>query len=69
MGKQNVKTVEITVPNEKILQRIKSTPALRSLSRLELKVGVNTENVNHFQFNNMMRMFPIAGCQIKEIVV
>ena len=67
MAKQNVKTVKITIPNEIVLKRINSTPALNRLSRLILKVGENVENVNHFQFAEQMRMFPIAGVKIEEI--
>ena len=67
MAKQNVKTVKITIPNEIVLKRISSTPTLNRLSRLILKVGENVENVNHFQFSEQMRMFPIAGVKIEEI--
>lgn len=67
MSKQNIKTVKITIPNEIILKKIISTPALNRLSRLILKVGENIENVNHFQFAEQMRMFPIAGVKIEEI--
>lgn len=67
MTKQNVKTVKITIPNEIVLKRINSTPSLNRLSRLILKVGENLENVNHFQFSEQMRMFPIAGVKIEEI--
>ena len=67
MAKQNVKTVKITIPNEIVLKRINSTPTLNRLSRLILKVGENVENVNHFQFSEQMRMFPIAGVKIEEI--
>ena len=63
----NVKKVEITVPNETILKRINSTPTLKRLSRLTLKVGSNIETVNHYQYSEMMRMFPIVGCEITEL--
>lgn len=67
MSKQNIKTVKITIPNEIILKKIISTPTLNRLSRLILKVGENIENVNHFQFTEQMRMFPIVGVKIEEI--
>lgn len=67
MAKKNVKTVKITIPNEIVLKRINSTPTLNRLSRLILKVGENVENVNHFQFAEQMRMFPIAGVKIEQI--
>ena len=67
MTKRNVKTVKITIPNEMVLKRINSTPALNRLSRLILKVGENLENVNHYQFAQQMRMFPIAGAKIEEV--
>jgi len=63
----NTKTVKITIPNEVVLKRINSTPALSRLSRLTLKVGENIENVNHFQFSEQMRMLPIVGVAIEEI--
>ena len=65
--KPNVKTICITVPNEAILKRLNSTPTLRNATRLSLKVGDNIERVNHFQFSKMMRMYPLVGCEIKEI--
>lgn len=65
--RRNVKTVKITIPSERILQRINSTPALNRLSRLKLKVGENIENVNHYQFSEMRRMFPILGVEVEEV--
>jgi hypothetical protein len=65
--KRNVKTVKITIPNEQILKRINSTPALNRLSRLALKVGANIENVNHTQFADMVRLYPILGVTVEEI--
>jgi hypothetical protein len=64
---KGIKIVEITIPNELVLKKINSTPALKRLSRLELSVGKNVENVNHYQFSEMMRMFPIIDCRIVEI--
>ena len=49
------------------LKKINNTPALKNLSRLILRVGENLENVNHFQFNEQMRMFPLAGAKIEEV--
>ncbi len=65
--KKNIITVRITVPNEMVLNRINSTSALSKLSRLKLKVGANTEQVNHFQYSEQMRMFPVCGCKIEKI--
>jgi hypothetical protein len=64
---QNVKTIKIIVPSEAVLKKINNTPALKNLSRLVLKVGENTERVNHYQFNQIMRMYPIIGCNISEM--
>ena len=64
---KNIKTVKITIPNEVVLRKINNTPTLSRLSRLSLKVGENIENVNHYQFSEQMRMFPIAGVEIQEI--
>ena len=64
----NVKKVKITIPNEVILKRIISTPALNRLSKIKLQVGENIENVNHFQFSNMIRMYPILNVGIIEIL-
>lgn len=64
---RNVKTVKITIPNEQILNRINSTPTFSRLSRLKLKVGENIENVNHAQFSDMNRLYPLVGVTIEEI--
>ena len=64
---KNIKTVKITIPNEVILRKKNNTPTLSRQSRLSLNVGENIENVNHYQFSEQMRMFPIAGVQIEEI--
>ena len=62
--KTNIKTVKIVIPNENILKRINSTPTLKRLSKLNLMVGENIENVNHYQFSEMQRMYPIIGVEI-----
>ena len=49
------------------MKRINSTPALNRLSRLALKVGANIENVNHAQFADMVRLYPILGVTVEEI--
>ena len=66
--KPNVKTVCITVPNEAILKRINSTPTFNRLSRLTLKVGSNEENVNHSQYSDMMRLFPLIGVVVTDLI-
>lgn len=66
-NKKNIITVRIIVPNEIVLNRINSTPALSKLSRVQLKVGSNLEYVNHFQYSEQMRMFPVCGCKIEKI--
>jgi hypothetical protein len=63
---RNKLTVVITVPNQMILQRLNSTPALK-LSRITLKVGMNTEVVNHAQFASMQRMYPLVGVGVSKI--
>jgi hypothetical protein len=65
--KTNIKQVKIVIPNETILRRVNSTPTLKRLSRLNLVVGENIENVNHFQFSEMQRMYPILGIEITEL--
>ena len=65
--KKNVKKVLIHVPNEKILKRLNNTPSLKRLTRLTLKVGDNIEHVNHFQFSEQKRIYPIAGVTYKEL--
>lgn len=67
MNTRNIKTVKITVPTEKHLNRLNDTPTLSRLSRNTLKVGENIERVNHYQFADMIRMYPIVGCSIEEI--
>lgn len=64
----DMKTVKIIVPNEMILKKVNSTPTFSRLSRLKLKVGENIENVNHTQFSNMKRLYPLIGVNIEEFV-
>jgi hypothetical protein len=66
-NRRNIKTVKITVPNEQILKRLNSTPALNWLSRLKLQVGENIENVNHVQFSHMERSYPLIGVTVEDI--
>ena len=65
---RNIKTVKITVPNEQILKRLNSTPTFNRLSRLKLQVGENIENVNHKQFADMVRIYPLIGVTVEEVV-
>lgn len=65
--KTNIKTIKIIIPNEIILNRINTTPTLKRLSKLNLIVGENEERVNHFQFSEMNRMFPILGIQVIDL--
>lgn len=65
---KNIKTVQITVPNEQVLNRLNSTPTFNRLSRLKLHVGENIENVNHAQFADMVRLYPLVGVTVKEII-
>jgi len=63
----NVKTVKITIPNSAVLKLVRSTPLFQRLTKLKLVLGENIEQVNHYQFSEQMRMFPIAGAKIEEI--
>lgn len=65
---RNLKTVKITVPNERILKKLNSTPTFNRLSRLKLQVGENTENVNNKQFADMTRLYPLIGVTVEEVV-
>ena len=65
---RNIKTVKITVPNEQILKRLNSTPAFNRLSRLKLQVGENIEKVNHAQFADMVRLYPLIGVTVEGVV-
>ncbi len=64
---KNIKKVSITIPSEVILKKVTSTPTFSCLSRLKLVVGENIENVNHKQFSDMVRLYPLLGIEIKEI--
>ena len=64
--RKNIKTVKITVPSEEILKKLNSTPTFSRLSRLTLKVGENVENVNHKQFADMKRLYPMMGVSVEE---
>lgn len=65
--RKNTKTVKIVVPCEAILAKINKTPAFSRLSRLLLQVGENIENVNHTQFSDMSRLYPLIGVTVLEI--
>jgi hypothetical protein len=65
---RNIKNVKITVPNKEILKRLNSTPTFNILSRLKLQVGENIENVNHAQFADMVRLYPLIGVTVEEVV-
>ena len=62
---RNIKTIKITVLNEQILKRLNSTPTFNRLSRLKLQVGENIENVNHAQFADMVRLYPLIRLTVK----
>jgi hypothetical protein len=67
MTKQNIKKVKITIPNDSILKLVTTTPIFKRLTKLKLVLGENIEQVNHYQFAEQIRMFPIAGVEIEEI--
>ena len=67
-ARKNIKTVKIIVPNERVLKRLNSTPTFNRLSRLKLNVGENVENVNHRQYADMNRLYPMIGVSIEEII-
>lgn len=64
---KNTKKVEIYIPNELVLKKLVSTPTFNRLSRLTLNVGKNVEVVNHKQYADMIRLFPLIGVVVKEI--
>jgi hypothetical protein len=64
---KNVKEISINIPNEHILKRVMSTPTLNRLVRTELKVGQNIERVNHKQYSDIMRLYPMLGIEITEL--
>ena len=63
----NTKKVNINVPNERILKRLNSTPTFNRLSRLKLKVGDNVETVNHKQYADMARLYPLINVNLTEL--
>lgn len=66
-NRRNVKTVKITVPDQAALRLAKTTPVFKQLTRLDLKVGENIENVNHKQFYDMQRMYPMIRIEVEEV--
>jgi hypothetical protein len=64
---RNVKTVRIFIPNTNILYRIINTPTFNRLFRTTPIVGENLEFVNHQQFADMNRLFPIIGISFEEV--
>lgn len=65
--RRNTKRVVITIDNSEILRILNRTSTFRNLSRLQLKVGDNYETVNHYQYSEMLRMYPIIGVKIREV--
>lgn len=65
---RNIKTVKITVPNEIALKKATTIPTFKNLTRLKLNVGENIEKVNHYQYSAMMRMYPMIGITVEEMV-
>lgn len=63
---RNKKEITINVPNEQVLIKLNSTPTFNRLSRLNLKVGDNIEVVNHKQFADMIRLYPLIGVKVYE---
>ena len=66
MAARNIKTVIIEIPNEQILKRLNSTPTFSRLSKLNLQVGKNRENVNHKIYSDMVRLYPLLNVLIYE---
>ena len=64
---KNIKTVKIIVPNEMARKKANNVPTFKRLSRQQLKVGENIENVNHAQFADMKRLYPMIDISIEEI--
>lgn len=69
MAARNVKTVIIEIPNAQILKRLNSTPTFSRLSKLNLQVGKNRENVNHKTYSDMLRLYPLLGVWVYEDAV
>lgn len=67
MNKRNVKKVRITIPNSHVLRIVRTTPLFQRLTKLKLQLGENIEQVNHYQFSEQIRMFPIIGAKVEEI--
>ena len=63
----NTLKINIYIPCEKVLNKIKTTPALNQLTRVNLVVGNNKETVNHYQYSRINNMFPLLGCIITKI--
>lgn len=66
--KNNIKKVKITVPDQKTLNILNSTPTFNRISRLKLNVGDNFENVNHNQYSDMFRLYKLINVSIEEII-
>lgn len=66
---KNTKSITIEVPSQQILNRINSIPTFNRLSRLSLKVGKNTEVVNHKQYADMVRLFPLINVKVYETLI
>tara|TARA_R110000868_G_scaffold203612_3_gene451520 strand:- start:515 stop:718 length:204 start_codon:yes stop_codon:yes gene_type:complete len=62
----NTKKISIDIPSESVLKRVLTTPTFNRLSRVKLIVGKNIETVNHAQFSDMQRLYPLLGIKITQ---
>lgn len=65
---KNLINVNISVPNESVLNIVSKTPSFQRLTKLKLRVGDNIETVNNFQYSEQYRMFPIIGVVVTKII-
>ena len=64
---RNTIKVKISIPNEIVLNRLRTTPTFQRLTRISLKLGENFETVNHFQYSEQVRLFTIAGAVVEKV--
>lgn len=64
---KNTKKIKYVIDHPKRVKLFNSTPAFRELVRKDAKLGENIETVNHYQYSQILKMFPRLNIQVSEI--
>lgn len=64
---KNTKKIKYVIDHPKRVKRFNSTPAFRELVRKDAQLGENIEVVNHYQYSQILKMFPSLNIKVTEI--